>query len=63
MELHDLYLACEKYMNLSKAIHEGYHPDKDEIDYMNLHETEYGLAETPYDINQEEVCDADTEFE
>jgi len=54
MELHDLFLANEKYKDLSNAVSEGYQAGKDEVDFMNHWEQAYDLKETPYDINQEE---------
>ena len=58
MELHDLFLGVEKYKELHNAIEEGYQADNEEVAWMNYWEDDYGLEETPYNINQEgDDCD------
>ena len=36
MELHDLFLANEKYKDLSNAVSEGYQAGKDEVDFITI---------------------------
>lgn len=57
MELHDLFIACQEYKQLLAGIHEGYQPRKEEIDFMNIIEEDWGFEETPYNINEEEEDD------